>query len=119
MPKSGLAAAVLGFVLTVVPFADAQQLYRLPDVKTMKRLTTQYSDHASDIPGKETVMDFYSASNGQVITVYSFNGRNVVFSTHSNSDIQNTYRLFMDVEGKGLFQEINRGAPWQIPRWAR
>ncbi len=99
--------------------SEAQQGYRLPDVKSMKRLTTSSSDHAPDIPGKETTMDFYSAPSGEIITVYSYRGKSVAFSTHSNSDFQNTYRVFMDLAGQGLFQEIDRSAPWQLPAWAR
>ncbi|MBI5248865.1 MAG: hypothetical protein HY912_05170 [Desulfomonile tiedjei] len=96
-----------------------QQGYRLPDLKSMKHLTTSSSDHASDIPGKETTMDFYSAPSGEIFTVYSYRGKTVAFSTHSNSDIQNTLRVFMDLTGQGIFQEINRSVPWQLPAWVR
>jgi hypothetical protein len=64
-------------------------------------------------------MDYYSTPDGQIVTIYSYRGRNVAFSVHSNSDVQKTYRLFMDLNGKGLFQQVNRGAQWQLPRWAR
>jgi hypothetical protein len=97
----------------------AQQKYLLPDFRSLKHLTTAKSEHASDIPGKETTMDFYSAPNGQVITIYSYKGRNVAFSTHSNSDVQNTYRIFMDLTGDGSFQEINKSLQWELPAWAR
>lgn len=97
----------------------AQQKYLLPDVRSLKHLTTGKSEHAADIPGKETAMDFYSAPNGQVITIYSYKGKNVAFSTHSNSDIQNTYRIFLDPTGDGTFQEIQKSIPWELPGWAR
>lgn len=99
-------------------FAASQQLYQLPDLRSLKHLTTKNSDHAQDIPGKETTMDYYSGTDGSMITVYSFRGRNVAFSTHSNSDVQGTYRLYMDLTGKGLFQQVNTGA-WQLPAWVR
>ncbi len=99
--------------------AEAQQAYRLPDLRSMKHLTTGSSEHAADIPGKETTMDFYSASGGEIYTVYSYKGRTVAFSVHMNSDIQGTYRVFMDQLGNGAFQEINRGVPWSLPAWAR
>jgi hypothetical protein len=101
------------------PAQQPPQKYRLPDIKSLKRLTSSSSDHAPDIPGKETTMDFYSAPSGDMITVYSYNGRSVAFSTHNNSDMQKTYRIFMDLTGDGWFQEINRGAPWQLPAWVR
>jgi hypothetical protein len=91
----------------------------LPDIRSLKQLTTRKSDRAADIPGKETTMDFYSAPSGQIITVYSFQGRDVAFTTHHNRDYQGTFRLFMDMNGDGLFQEINRATKWQIPAWAR
>jgi hypothetical protein len=106
----------------VQPAPQVQQVpqkYRLPDLKSLKRLTTSSSDHAPDIPGKETTMDFYSAPSGDMITVYSYSGRSVAFSTYKNSDMQNTYRIFMDLTGDGWFQEINRGAQWQLPAWVR
>ncbi len=99
--------------------ALAQQSYRLPDVRSLKHLTTRKSDRAPEIPGKETTLDYYSASSGQVITVYSYLGRDIAFTTHSNKDYKGTYRLFMDMNGDGLFQEINGSARWQIPAWAR
>ena len=82
-------------------------------------MTTGTSNHAPDIPGKQTTMDFYSGPGGEMITVYSYNGKRVAFSTHNNSDMQNTYRIFMDLTGDGWFQEINRGAQWQLPAWVR
>lgn len=110
-----LAAAI---VCAGALFSAAQQLYQLPNVKDLKHLTTSSSDHAPEIPGKETTMDFYSAADGSIITVYSYRGRNIAFSTHHNRDIQGSYRIFMDTAGNGLFQEINKG-PWQLPAWAR
>ncbi len=111
---------VFAFILAVSCWeAYAQQLYRMPDVKTMKHLTSKASDHAQDIPGNETSMDFYSAPDGTIFTVYSFRGRTVVFSTHSNSDVQNTYKVYMDMMGNGMFQEINRSVQWQLPPWSR
>jgi len=120
MVRYCFVASALLITLSILPlFSEAQQKFRLPDVRSMKHLTTKNSDHAPDIPGNETVMDYYSAPNGQMITVYSFRGRNVAFSTHSNSDVQNTYRIFMDLTGEGFFQEINRGMQWQLPQWVK
>ena len=99
----------------LISLASAQQFYRLPDIRSFKHLTSGSSDHAPDIPGKETTMDYYSRPNGQVYTVYSHRGRNVVFSVHSNSDAQKTRRLFMDMRGDGNFQEINPGTAWYYP----
>ena len=53
----------------------AQQKFTAPDVSKLKHLTTQMSDHAPDIPGKETQMDFYSAPEGQIITVYTYKAK--------------------------------------------
>lgn len=119
-----LCVILLGIIafLSLTALAPAQQApqkYRLPDLKSMKQLTSSSSDHAPDIPGKETTMDFYSAPSGDMITVYSYNGRSVAFSTHNNSDMQKTYRIFMDLTGDGWFQEINRGVQWQLPAWVR
>lgn len=119
MRSVGVAAFTTTFILFLAISTMAQQAYKLPDVRSLKHLTTQNADRARDIPGKETTMDFYDAGNGQVITVYSYLGRKFAFSTHSNSDIQNTYRTFIDMEGRGLFQEINRGTQWEIPTWVR
>ena len=115
---------VLGVIafLSLPTLSSAQQApqkYRLPDLRSLKHLTTSRSNHTPDIPGKETTMDFYSAPNGDMITVYSYNGRSVAFSTHNNSDMQKTYRIFMDLTGDGWFQEINKGVQWQLPAWAR
>ncbi len=98
---------------------NAQQKFTAPDVSKLKHLTTQMSDHAPDIPGKETQMDFYSAPEGQIITVYTYKGRTIAFSVHSNSDVQKTYRLFIDPLGDHFFQEVNAGVQWQLPGWAR
>lgn len=113
-----LGGIVVVLVGVIAPWSFGQSYYQLPDVRSLKHLTTNSSDHAPDIPGKETQMDSYSGPGGQVVTVYSYRGRPVAFSTHSNSDIQKTYRIFLDPTGEGRFVEINRG-PWQIPAWAR
>lgn len=114
-----LLVSALACVCLFATSAAAQQQFPLPDIRSMKHLTTKESDRARDIPGKETVMDFYSTPNGQILTLYSYRGRKVAFSTHRNNDVQGTYRLFMDVDGNGLFREIDRNAQWQIPMWAR
>lgn len=119
MRSVGVAAAAAAFILFVASWGSAQQAYKLPDVRSLKHLTTQHTDKARDIPGKESTMDFYDAGNGQIITVYSYLGRKFAFSTHSNSNMQGTYRVFLDMEGRGLFQEINRGASWEVPGWVR
>lgn len=117
MHRFFLVALVLIFAL---PFAsDAQQTFRLPDVNSLKHLTTKMSDHAADIPGDETTINYYSAPNGEIVSIYSFRGRNVAFSAHSNSDVQNTYKFFMDVKGDGLFQQTNVPPDWQLPAWVR
>jgi hypothetical protein len=117
MCRFALAAVVL--VLASYGGAIAQQLYRLPDVSGMKHMTTSQTDRSREIPGKETTMDYYAGSGGQIVTIYSFRGRKVAFSTHNNSDIQSTYRIFLDMTGGGTFQEIDRSVPWQLPAWAR
>jgi hypothetical protein len=112
-------------VLVAAAFASAalivgaQQVYQLPDVRNMKLLTSKMVDRARDIPGAETTVDYYSAPNGQIITTYSYRGRCVAFSTHSNDDLQKTYRLFMDQRGDRLFVEVNRSATWQLPAWVK
>jgi hypothetical protein len=106
-------------ILLVVCPAEAQQSFTLPDVSKMKELTTQWSDHASEVPGKETKMEFYSTPDGLIYTIYSYKGRTLGFSVHSNRDVQKTYRLFLDAVGNRLFQEVNPGTQWQIPQWAR
>ena len=103
----------------LVSLASAQQFYRLPDVRSFKHLTTGTSNHAPDIPGKQTMMDYYTAPTGEVYTVYSYKGRNVAFSVHSNSDAQKTRRIFMDMKGDCNFQEINPGLQWYLPAWAK
>jgi len=100
-------------------WSAAQQGYRCPDPRTMKQLTTKYSDHAPDIPGDETLMEYYSAPNGIMVTIYSHKGKNIAFSSYSQSDVQNTYRLFIDYTGNGVFQEVDRSIKWTIPPWAR
>ena len=110
---------VATFLVSTSLLAIAQPSYRLPNIRSLKHLTTKKSDRAPDVPGKETTIDYYSAPSGQIITVYSYHGRDIAFSTHSNSDMQGSYRLFMDLTGDGLFQEVNRATRWQIPAWAR
>lgn len=117
MRRFAVAAVVL--FLAYLGEANAQQLFRLPDVSGMKRVTTSQTDRARDIPGKETTMEYHAGSGGHVVTIYSFRGRKVSFSTHNNSDIQGTYRIFLDMTGGGTFQEIDKSVPWQLPTWAR
>lgn len=107
------------FLHLALPIEAQQGGYRLPDVRSLKHLTTKQTDHARDIPGKETTTEYYSDPKGTVVTVYSYMGKPVVFSTHSNSDYQGTYRLFMNLTGAGIFQEVNRAAPWELPAWVR
>ena len=112
------AILALAVLMAAPSLTYAQQLLRLPNLESMKHITTRDSEHATDIPGKETAMNFYSGPGGLVYTVYAFRGRTIAFSTHSNSDPQKSYRVYMDLAGKGLFQQINSG-PWQVPAWAR
>jgi hypothetical protein len=118
MPKAVFSILSLLILLGLWP-AQAQQNFNLPDVSKMKELTTQWSDHAPDIPGKETKMEFYSTPDGLIYTIYSYKARTLGFSFHSNRDVQKTYRLFLDSAGNRLFQEVNPGTQWQIPPWAR
>jgi len=97
----------------------AQQGYRLPDIRSLKHLTTKQTDRARDIPGSETTVDYYSAADGSVVTVYTYMGKPVAFSTHSNSNYQGTYRLFMDLTGTGFFQEVSGAIKWELPPWVR
>jgi hypothetical protein len=113
-----LLVFTLAVFLAVPSMTWSQQAYRLPNLSSLKHITTRDSEHAKDVPGKETTMDFYSDNKGQVYTVYTYRGRTVAFSTHSNSDPEKTYRVFMDLDGNRLFQRINTGQ-WQIPAWAR
>ncbi len=107
-------------VLVAVPLmAAAQQLFRLPDKSTLKHLTTKQVNHAPDIQEKQITLDYYSAPNGDVISIYSLRGKYFAFSTHSNSDPQHTYRMFMDMNGSGTFQQINASVHWQVPAWAK
>ncbi|MHB8205264.1 MAG: hypothetical protein ACYDHG_16390 [Desulfomonilaceae bacterium] len=118
MPK--IIPVLIAFLILFSQWpVHAQQTVTLPDVSKMKLLTTQWSSHASDIPGKQTRMDFYSTPEGQIITVYSYKNRSIAFSVHSNSDVQKSYRLFIDPTGNHVFQEINPGLHWEIPNWAR
>jgi hypothetical protein len=118
MKRLFLGTLIATMVCAGVLFATAQPLYQMPDVRSLKHLATRSSDHAPDIPGKETTMDFYSGTDGTIITVYSYRARNVAFSTHNNSDVQGSYRVFLDTTGKGLFQDIGK-SQWQLPTWAR
>jgi hypothetical protein len=119
MLRNLLSALFLAAIASAPCMGQGQQKYQLPDIRSLKHLTTSQSEHAADIPGKETTMDFYSAPNGQVITLYSYRNRPVGFSTHSNSDVQNTYRIFLDLTGEGLYQEVDRSQPWQLPPWVK
>ena len=106
MPK--IIPVLIAFLILFSQWpVHAQQTVTLPEVSKMKLLTTQWSSHASDIPGKQTRMDFYSTPEGQIITVYSYKSRSIAFSVHSNSDVQKSYRLYIDPTGNHLFQEIN------------
>ncbi|MGO9566447.1 MAG: hypothetical protein ACLP5H_02790 [Desulfomonilaceae bacterium] len=119
MVKFVAVASNLLILMTMPLLVQAQQKYRLPDLSSMKHITTKQSNHAPDIPGNQTTMDYYSSPNGDVVTVYSYRGRTVAFSAHSNKDVQGTYRIFMDLTGEGFFQEINRGVQWQLPQWVK
>ncbi|MGB6065948.1 MAG: hypothetical protein WBG50_14200 [Desulfomonilaceae bacterium] len=122
MAKIYVILCVITAFLSLAVLSHAQQApqkYRLPDLRSFKHLTTSSSNHAPDIPGKQTSMDFYSGTGGQMVTVYSYRGRNVAFSIYTNSDMQNTYRIFLDLTGDGWFQEINRSVQWQLPAWVR
>jgi hypothetical protein len=119
MRRSTVILVVIIACSLLVSSSSAQQFYRMPDLRSFKHLTTGSSDHAPDIPGKETMMDHYTAPTGEVYTVYSHKGRNVAFSVHSNSDAQKTRRIFMDMRGDGNFQEINPGLQWYLPAWAK
>ncbi len=99
--------------------AAAPRLYRVPDVRSLKYLTTKQAERAPDIPGKETTANYYSTPDGQVVSVYSFRGKTVAFSLNSNTNSGNTFRLFMDLNGDGLFQQVGGGTKWVIPAWAR
>lgn len=119
MRALALSILMLLAIAATFPASLAQQVYRLPDLRSMKHLTTKSSDRAPEFPGKETTMDFYSGQGGQIFTVYTFRGRTVAFSTHNNSDVQNTYRVYLDMTGGGLFQQIPSGSQWQLPAWAK
>jgi hypothetical protein len=119
MHRFWVIALLIACLLAAPLITAAQQMYRIPDKKALKHLTTKPSSHASGVPGEKTIMDYYEAPNGDIITIHTFRGRSVVFSVHSNKDIQGTYRLYMDMKGDGNFQEISRGSGWQIPAWAR
>ncbi len=107
-------------VLVAVTVSLGQQFYHLPDLRSMKRLSaSKQVDRAPDIPGNETNMDYYAGADGMIVTVYSYRGNKAAFSIHNNSDIQKTYRLFIDNMGNGLFQEISPTIKWTLPDWAK
>jgi hypothetical protein len=112
MLRGLLAVLILAFSLSC---ADAQQLYRMPDLKSLKSLTSKAFTRGSD----NTTIDYFSGADGTIITVHSFRGRYIAFSTHSNNDIQGSYRIFLDTAGNGMFQEIDRGIQWTVPPWAK
>ena len=97
----------------------APRLYRVPDVRSLKYLTTKQAERAPDIPGKETTANYYSTPDGQVVSVYSFRGKTVAFSLNSNTNAGKNFRLFMDLNGDGLFQQVGGGTRWVVPAWAR
>jgi hypothetical protein len=113
-----IAALLMALLFTAPHPASAQQFYRVPDKKALKHLTTKQSSQARGAPGEKTTLDYYEAPNGQLITIHSFRGRNVAFSVHSNKSAQGSYRIFLDMNGDGNFQEVNN-AGWQIPAWAK
>ncbi len=119
MPRIWVAILISTIIFSSDFLTFAQQSYRIPDIRSLKHLTSRKTDRAPDIPGNETTMDYYSAPSGQIITVYSYQGRDIAFTTHNNSDYQGTLRLFLNMNGDGLFQEVNRAVRWQIPAWAR
>ena len=55
MRRSTVILVVIIVCSLLGSLASAQQVYRLPDLKSFKHLTTSSSDHAPDIPGKETI----------------------------------------------------------------
>lgn len=113
-------AMFLAIVLVGAPLViEAQQVFRAPDVKSLKHLTTKHSDHAREIPGDETTMDYYIGQDNEIITIYSYRGRTIAFSAHSSSGDPKSYRLYMDERGDGLFRQVNVGPDWQLPAWAR
>jgi hypothetical protein len=116
----------MGFVFVLVLLGVAvpllcagQQFFRLPDKNQLKHLTTKQVSRPPDFPGKQITLDYYSAPNGDVVSIYSLRGKYFAFSTHSNSDPQHTYRLYMDTIGNGAFQPVNPSANWQVPAWAK
>jgi hypothetical protein len=106
-------------VLLAPQVAFGQPHFRPPDPSTMKHLTTKQTDRAPDIPGDETTLSYYQAPGGEIVTIYSFRGKKIAYSVHRNEDVQNTYRLFLDLKGNGMFEEVPRGVKWQVPAWAR
>jgi hypothetical protein len=112
MVRGLLAVLILAFSLSC---ADAQQLYNMPDLKSLKSLTSKAFTRGAD----NTTIDYYSSPDGTIVTVHSYRGRAIAFSAHSNNDIQGTYRVFLDTVGNGMFQEIDRGLQWTVPAWAK
>jgi hypothetical protein len=119
MRRPGFTGFLVVVLVAGTMMATAQQLFRLPDKSTLKHLTTKQVDRPPDIQGKQITLDYYSAPNGDVVSIYSFRGKYFAFSTHSNSDPQKTYRMFMDMNGSGTFQQINPSVHWQVPAWAK
>ncbi len=119
MRKMGFTGFLILLCSAVPLMAAAQQLFRLPDKSVLKHLTTKQVNHPPEIQGKQLTLDYYSAPNGDVVSIYSLHGKHFAFSTHSNSDPQHTYRMFMDMNGSGTFQQINPGVHWQVPAWAK
>ena len=119
MRRMGFTILVILVAVAVPLLSVAQQLFRLPDKNALKHLTTKQVSRPPGIPGKQITLDYYSAPNGDIISIYSLRGKYFAFSTHSNSDPQRTYRLYMDVNGSGTYQQVNPSANWQVPAWSK
>jgi hypothetical protein len=118
MPRSSILIAIISLYLWP-QIVWGGQFFRPPNPSSMKHLTTKQTDRAPDIPGDETTLDYYQAPGGEIVTIYSYRGKKIAYSVHRNDDVQNTYRLFLDQKGSGLFEEGQRGIQWTIPGWAR
>jgi hypothetical protein len=119
MRRMGFTVLVMLAAIAVPYLSVAQQLFRLPDKNMLKHLTTKQVSRPPEIPGKQITLDYYSAPNGDVVSIYSLRGKYFAFSTHSNSDPQRTYRLYMDMSGNGTFQQVDASGNWQVPAWAK
>lgn len=117
MPRWSILLLIGVFVLPGI--VRGEQYFRPPNPSSMKHLTTKQTDRAPDIPGNETTLDYYQAPGGEIVAIYSYRGKKIAYSAHRNDDVQNTYRLFLDLKGNGTFEEIQRGVQWQVPAWAR